>query len=78
MEGKYMDATLKVRNRRAVVSVDHQADMPYDRAQRIATREFNQYRKEHSLHGPWALRGKETHDTGGHLVSTNYTYIEMR
>ena len=73
-----MDATLEVKDGRAVVSVDHGINIPYVRVQRIATRTFNKYRKEHSIHGPWALRGRETRDTGGYIVSTDYTYIEMR
>jgi hypothetical protein len=73
-----MKAELTVEEGKAVVSVDHGINIPYVRVQRIATRTFNKYRKEHRLYAPWALVDRETHDTGGYIVSTDYTYIQMR
>jgi hypothetical protein len=73
-----MDATLEVTEGKAVVSVDHGINIPYVRVQRIATRKFNQYRKEHRLMAPWALVDRQTRESGGYTVSTDYTYIQMR
>lgn len=73
-----MEASVKVRNGRAVVSVDHESTVPTVRVQRIATRKFNQYRKEHRLQSAWALVDHETHQTGGDAVSTEYVYMQMR
>jgi hypothetical protein len=73
-----MDASVKLAGGKAVVSVDHGINIPYIRVQRIAARKLNQYRKEHSLHAPWALVDRQTRDSGGYTVSTDYTYIQMR
>ncbi len=73
-----MDTSVQVTEGKAVVSVDHGINIPYVRVQRRATREFNKYRKEHSLHAPWALVDRQTRDSGGYTVSTDYTYIQMR
>jgi hypothetical protein len=73
-----MKAELQIKEGRAVVSVDHGINIPYVRVQRIATRKFNQYRKEHRLMAPWALVDRQTHDSGGYTVSTDYTYVQMR
>ena len=73
-----MKAELTVEEGKAVVSVDHGINIPYVRVQRIATRTFNKYRKEHSLHAPWVLTDRQTHDSGGYTVSTDYTYTQMR
>ena len=73
-----MDTTLTVEDGKAVVSVNHGINVPFLRVQRRATLAFNRYRKEHHLNAPWALTGRETRDTGRYIVSTEYTYIQMR
>ena len=73
-----MKAALAVTEGKAIVSVDHGINIPYVRVQRIATRTFNQYRKEHRLMAPWALVDRQTRDSGGYIVSTDYTYVQMR
>jgi hypothetical protein len=73
-----MNAEIEVKKGKAVVSVDHGINIPYVRVQRVATRKFNQYRREHRLYAPWALTDRQTRDSGGYVVSTEYTYIQMR
>jgi hypothetical protein len=73
-----MKAEIDITDGRAVVSVDHGINIPHFRVQRRATREFNKYRKEHHLCAPWALTDRQTRDSGGYVVSTEYTYTQMR
>jgi hypothetical protein len=73
-----MTAELTVEDGKAIVSVDHGINIPYVRVQRVATRKFNQYRREHHLYAPWALSDRQTRDSGGYIVSTDYTYVQCR
>lgn len=73
-----MRTELHMKKGKVVVSVDHDITVPYIRVQRLATREFNKYRKEKQLPSPWVLTGRQTREHTGQTVLTDYIYTQMR
>src|SRR5689334_7710603 len=75
--GKHMTTQLHVKHGKVVVSVAHEESIPCYRVQRLATREFNKYRKQNQLRSPWTLAGRETRESG-QTICTDYTYVKLR